>query len=817
VWTPVQARRWSAAAANGDTNYHAILRAVCGTKEIEYYMNKFKAYGGDAFAVIKVGGDVVEYDLADLTETCSTLWNAGLMPVVIHGGGPQMNDELARQNIEPQYINGSRVTDEATLAVARRIFTMLNGRVVQALQEAGTEAVGFPEGIFRAEVRDKRLKFVGDVSGINAEKVRETLKQKKIPVLTSLGVSESGQVLNINADVAARDLVVDLQPMRVLFASAKGGWLDEDTGQIVNVVDMANEYDDLASLDYTGRQGTLLKLNEIKQILDRVPPTTSVSITSANTMLKELFSHKGAGSLFLRGEPVQKLEGATSTSLLKDIDPDFAVADATFVYGSAEKAKAAARIVFRPKLGKDLPPIIEQLAVAGDSQGMGHESVLWDQITRLYPSLAWTFTEEDMFKKEDGAAMQAGTADSDGTYFDRDTQTTVAWYNRGHPLKGWSYDKAPRLIVDMTPKNTKSISSYRLPPHASGKVYKVGLLGARGYVGREFVKLLTQHPNMELTVASSRALTGQRVIDCFGLDKSAAKQGVSETLLFNALEPEDLPNDQASQEVDIWVLALPNGLAPKFVQSLEKIAPEATYIDLGADYRFDETWIYGLPERHGTRGKLRGAKRISNPGCYATGAQVALMPLLQPLSDSQTVLATPEDVPVVFGLSGYSGAGTNPSDKNDPQVLKDNVIPYSLVNHMHERECSKHLRTQIGFMPHVASYFQGIHLTSSSHVQKVNGKYPTVEEIFEAYKTYYEGQPLIQVSQEAPLVKDNMFHHHVAVGGFSLDEKTGRLAVVSTIDNLLKGAATQAMQNLNLSHGIDEYTALIDEYPTMAN
>ena len=111
------------------------------------------------------------------------------------------------------------------------------------------------------------------------------------------------------------------------------------------------------------------------------------------------------------------------------------------------------------------------------------------------------------------------------------------------------------------------------------------------------------------------------------------------------------------------VLAMPNNVAEPFVKELQHTSK--LLIDLSADYRFDKTWTYGLPERRGERDKILGAKLVSNPGCYATGAQIALMPLAD-----MGVLKTAQ----IFGVSGYSGAGTNPSDKNDLKYLTDNIV-----------------------------------------------------------------------------------------------------------------------------------------------
>ena len=195
----------------------------------------------------------------------------------------------------------------------------------------------------------------------------------------------------------------------------------------------------------------------------------------------------------------------------------------------------------------------------------------------------------------------------------------------------------------------------------------LGIVGARGYTGAELIALVAGHPAIELAFVSSRELDGQRVAD-----QVAAFRG---ELRYEALDAAAV----AARGVDAVVLALPNGKAAPYVEAIDAAKPDTVIVDLSADYRFDERWYYGLPEL--TRAAYRGQQRISNPGCYATAMQLAIAPL-------KDDLAAP---PTCFGVSGYSGAGTTPSDKNDPDKLRDNLMPYALVGHVHEREVSQRL------------------------------------------------------------------------------------------------------------------------------
>ena len=304
----------------------------------------------------------------------------------------------------------------------------------------------------------------------------------------------------------------------------------------------------------------------------------------------------------------------------------------------------------------------------------------------------------------------------------------------------------------------------------------IGIVGARGHTGAELIRLVARHPQLDLAFVSSRELAGQRV---------AAQ--VEE--FFGELGYESLDADAvASKGADAVVLALPNGKAAAYVGAITAAKSDTVIVDLSADYRFDDSWYYGLPELY--RANYRGQRHISNPGCYATAMQLAIAPV-------KDQLAAP---PACFGVSGYSGAGTTPSDKNDPEKLRDNLIPYSLVDHTHEREVTRHLGFPVEFMPHVAPHFRGITLTANLWLREKT----TVEAIRDRYRERYAAEPLVRVVDDAPWVSRIANHHHVEIGGFAVAPGGKRVVVVAILDNLLKGAATQAMQNLNLALGFPE-------------
>ncbi len=307
----------------------------------------------------------------------------------------------------------------------------------------------------------------------------------------------------------------------------------------------------------------------------------------------------------------------------------------------------------------------------------------------------------------------------------------------------------------------------------------IGLVGARGYAGRELLRLIDGHSRLRLDHAASRSLAGTPIRD-------SVPAWPGDDVFIEAT-----PAAIADRSADVLVLALPNGVSDQY---LPLIDDDVVVVDLSADHRFDDAWVYGLPELH--REDLPGATRIANPGCYATAAMLALAPLG----------ATLETEPSAFGVSGYSGAGTDPSPKNDQTVLRDNVMPYQLTGHMHEREITHQLGRGVRFAPSVAAFERGLVVTVLAELSR-----PTdVDSLFERYESHYQDDRLIEVQNEAPLPRDVADRVGSVIGGFSVDPADHRrIGVAVALDNLLKGAASQAVQNINLSCGLEDLDGLV--------
>jgi N-acetyl-gamma-glutamyl-phosphate reductase len=303
--------------------------------------------------------------------------------------------------------------------------------------------------------------------------------------------------------------------------------------------------------------------------------------------------------------------------------------------------------------------------------------------------------------------------------------------------------------------------------------YDVGVIGARGHTGAELIRLVQGHPSLRLAFAGSRELAGRPVPG-------------QDDVRFESIDPDD----PGVRGVDAVFLALPDGAGDRYVAAIDA---GTVIVDISADHRFDDTWQYGLPELF--REKLMGATRIANPGCYATAAQIALAPLVDSVAG----------VPVVFGVSGHSGAGSTPGPRNDPERLRDNLMPYALVGHKHERETTRHLGLEVRLIPHVHPAFRGLLVTA--HVPLAHVMTPA--EVRARFEERYGDEPLIEIAPEVPELRDGAGRTGVIVGGFEVSADGLSAVVVAAEDNLLKGAAVQAVQNLNLSLGLPELAGVL--------
>jgi len=371
-----------------------LLSNLGSSREVSQYLKEFSGAPAEKFAVIKVGGGIIEDDLDNLASALTFLHQVGLFPIVIHGAGPQLNCALEEAGIETESRGGMRITSERVLDVARRTFQTVGMKLVRALEELGTRAMPIHSGVFEADFLDRdSLGFVGEVKKVHLESIRMSIGFGQLPILACLGETSGGQILNINADLAARELALAVQPYKIIFLTPTGGLLDERQ-RIISAINLAEDYDTLIAQPWV-HGGMKLKLEQIKSLLDRLPHSSSVSITSPDHLAKELFTYQGSGTLIRRGERIDvfksfdsidraRLRGLLEACFGRALKDDyFESRDLSRLY-LAESYRATAIMTIEHGT-----PYLDKFAVTAEAQGVGLGGSLWSRLRRDYPTLFW--------------------------------------------------------------------------------------------------------------------------------------------------------------------------------------------------------------------------------------------------------------------------------------------------------------------------------------------------------------------------------------------------------------------------------------------
>ena len=371
-----------------------LLSSMGSAKEIQQYLKRFSQLDAKRFAVVKVGGAVLRDDLPALTSSLTFLQQVGLTPIVLHGAGPQLDEELSAAGIEKHTVNGLRVTTPKALAIVRKVFQEQNLRLVEALQTMDTRATSVLSGVFTSTYLDRdTYGLVGKVSSINLAPIEASLRAGSIPVIASLGETEEGQILNVNADFAANELVRVLQPYKIVFLTGTGGLLD-DQGRIIDSINLSTEFEHLMSQPWING-GMRVKIEQIADLLNDLPLTSSVSITQPSELAKELFTHKGSGTLVRRGEKVKRFESwegidlarmreLIESSFGRTLVPDYFERTKPFRVYVSENYRTAMILTLEDGL-----PYLDKFAVLDDAQGEGLGRAVWQVMREENPQLFW--------------------------------------------------------------------------------------------------------------------------------------------------------------------------------------------------------------------------------------------------------------------------------------------------------------------------------------------------------------------------------------------------------------------------------------------
>ncbi|MDG6348975.1 acetylglutamate kinase [Luteimonas sp. 8-5] len=371
-----------------------LLSSMGGAKEISQYLKRFSQLDAARFAVVKVGGAVLRDDFDALTSSLAFLQDVGLTPIVIHGAGPQLDVELAAAGIEKRTVDGLRVTSPEALAIVRRVFHAQNLKLVEALQAQDGRATSIVSGVFEADYRDRdSLGLVGNVTGVHLAPIQASLQAGSIPVIASLGETSGGQILNINADYAANALVQQLRPYKVVFLTGTGGLLDGE-GRIIDSINLTTQYEHLMAQPWIDG-GMRVKLEQVKLLLDGLPPASSVSITRPAELAKELFTHKGSGTLVRRGERVlqaaswdeldlPRLRQLVESAFGRKLADDYFERTALHRAYVSENYRAAVILT-----SEEEGIYLDKFAVLDDAQGEGLGRAVWEVMREQVPRLFW--------------------------------------------------------------------------------------------------------------------------------------------------------------------------------------------------------------------------------------------------------------------------------------------------------------------------------------------------------------------------------------------------------------------------------------------
>jgi N-acetyl-gamma-glutamyl-phosphate reductase len=315
---------------------------------------------------------------------------------------------------------------------------------------------------------------------------------------------------------------------------------------------------------------------------------------------------------------------------------------------------------------------------------------------------------------------------------------------------------------------------------------KVGIIGGAGYTGGELIRLLINHPSTELTYIHSKSNAGKEL-------HSVHQDLVGETKIKFSHEMND--------DIDVLFLCVGHGDSKKFLEENE-VPKHIKIISLSQDFRLkgnanfrDREFVYGLPEIK--REEIRNAHNIANPGCFATAIELGLLPLAK--------LDLLEDV-YTTGITGSTGAGQSMSPSSHFSWRSNNVQAYKTLTHQHLGEINESLHFVLGkktpaihFVPWRGDFTRGIFITSQLKCSE------TLPEMYHAFEEFYKGHPFVKMSREPIFLKQIVNTNNCFI---NLEQAGDILVIHSVLDNLLKGASGQAVQNMNLLFGLEETEGL---------
>jgi N-acetyl-gamma-glutamyl-phosphate reductase len=347
----------------------------------------------------------------------------------------------------------------------------------------------------------------------------------------------------------------------------------------------------------------------------------------------------------------------------------------------------------------------------------------------------------------------------------------------------------------------------------TNKKIKAGIIGGSGFTGLELLKILSKHNYVEISFVTSRTFKESAVSDIFPVFKDYDKEKL---IYIGKPEEEDLKN------TDILFLCLPPLESMKFLKGIWN-GYNFKIIDIGSDFRIKDpvsfkkwygsehisknklsSFVYGLTELN--KEKIKESSYVANPGCYPVSILLALAPVLKSNMEVKDIY--------IDSKSGVSGAGRKLADEYLFTNLDNNFYAYSAVGHRHIGEVEQEIKNiggreiKVSFTPHIMALSRGIFTTIYCKLDGIFKKDGAEEKIFNMFNEFYEKKPFVKfLGSKIPQIK-NVAGTNMCMIGANIDQRTGTLKIFSAIDNLLKGAAGQAVQNMNIMMGFEETEGL---------
>ncbi len=427
-----------------------LLSGMSEGREVRAYLQKFSEMDRARFAIIKVGGAILRDEMHALAEALAFLQKLGLAPIIVHGGGPQIDDALQVKGIETKRHEGLRITTDEAMCEIAKTLRNLTLDLLDAIRASGGHATAIGSGAVNATLVDEGiLGRVGAPGALDLRGIHDVAAEGSIPVLTCIGETPDGRLVNINADALVAALTHELQPQKIIFLTGTGAILDGE-GKPISFVHLTNDYNQLMAKDWL-QGGMRLKLEQIKTLLSDLPLGASVAITRPGALVKELFTHGGSGTLVRRGEQIlterdlsalntPKLTGLIEQAFGRTLKPEFWQGLRLERAIVSSQTRAAALLT-----SLEGALYLNKFAVADDARGEGLGAAVWAEVIAAAPVLFWRSRKNNPFNVFYHGTAQGSAHIGDWQVFWRGTND---WAQIGKQVEAIA--ALPQSFVDET-------------------------------------------------------------------------------------------------------------------------------------------------------------------------------------------------------------------------------------------------------------------------------------------------------------------------------------------------------------------------------